>query len=611
MMIIRIFTAGVCLFAASGVQAQDLTAAARARAADLRLASYATSRTVERLATDEAVRGQAMVTVNRMGITKMYIEVYRSGHVVSNDHLETVRDFFEGHDIEVVGGIATTPGGDVGVRQEGPLGWFNWQNEKTQRDIAEILRTVAPLFDTFIVDDFFCTGDVSDESKAAKGDRSWGEYRRELMIDVARNVVIGPMKGANPDISLILKYPQWYDRFHLFGYDTAVLPDLFDVIWVGTETRGARTQRFGYTQPYEGFVNYRWLAGIAGDKIGGAWFDHGDCAEHDFIDQAYMSVLAGAPELVFFNFSNVMDGHPDHDKIIDQFDQLAELAKLVRRFPVKGVPAYKPVNSEPYGDMYLFDFLGMLGIPLVPTHEVSADMDFVLLPGQAASDRDVAGRLRANPIVMTTNFVVETNEKWQSGEGPKRSGEKGSVVSFFDGRPGFLEAPVAVATELGVADDRAHVLLPNGKRAALVTEYESTDNWPDLIYLNTHTYDQSDFDAVGEVLLSPRPLGLLELEGSALNDVRAAFHAPNAPTFEGPTRVTMHVLDNWDIVLQNFNEDPVKIRLTLPHAFGNQFIDGFSETKYETNDQSVVSVLIEARDRVWLRRGHFESQNEL
>jgi hypothetical protein len=42
-----------------------------ARVNDLRLASYVTSRQVEQLATDPAVRTKALQTIRRMGITKL------------------------------------------------------------------------------------------------------------------------------------------------------------------------------------------------------------------------------------------------------------------------------------------------------------------------------------------------------------------------------------------------------------------------------------------------------------------------------------------------------------------------------------------------------------
>jgi hypothetical protein len=143
----------------------------------------------------------------------------------------------------------------------------------------------------------------TQHDKAAKGNRSWDEYRRALLTELAQSVFIGPAKQVNPDITMIVKYPQWYDRFHLFGYDTKTLPELFDKVWAGTESRGRNTQRFGFVQPYEGFVNYRWLADIAGEKIGGAWFDHGDCAEHDFIDHAYSKVPLKKTETYFFRIA--------------------------------------------------------------------------------------------------------------------------------------------------------------------------------------------------------------------------------------------------------------------------------------------------------------------
>ena len=75
---------------------------ARVRMDDLRFGSYATSRHVEQLATDEAVRNRAWDTIRSMGITKLYIEVYRGGHVVSPEHLIFVRNWLREKDIDVV-----------------------------------------------------------------------------------------------------------------------------------------------------------------------------------------------------------------------------------------------------------------------------------------------------------------------------------------------------------------------------------------------------------------------------------------------------------------------------------------------------------------------------
>jgi hypothetical protein len=155
-----------------------------------------------------------------------------------------------------------------------------------------------------------------------------------MLTEIALSVFINPAKAKNPDITMIIKYPQWYDRFHQFGYDVATEPALFDKVYVGTETRGQYTQRYGFVQPYEGFINFRWISTLAGDKIGAAWFDHGDCNEFDFIEQAYQSVLAGAKELVIFNFDSFITGHPGHHLLRQDFEKLADLAAAVAKNPI-------------------------------------------------------------------------------------------------------------------------------------------------------------------------------------------------------------------------------------------------------------------------------------
>ncbi|UCC96333.1 MAG: hypothetical protein JSW66_10860 [Phycisphaerales bacterium] len=592
--------------------ASTLLQKARIRTTDLRLASYATSRQVEQLATDEDARTRAWETIQRMGITKLYLEVYRSGHVVSAEHLVFARDWLGERGIEVVGGIATVPGGDFGVRQEGRLGWFNWQNEKTQQDLERVVRTAAGIFETFIIDDFLCTGDLSAESNAARGDRSWGEYRRALLTELAGTVFIGPAKKVNPTITMIIKYPQWYDRFHLFGYDTQTLPHLFDQVWVGTETRGRNTQRFGFVQPYEGFVNYRWLAGVAGDKIGGAWFDHGDCGEYDFLDQAYTSVLAGAAELVFFNFSNLMEGHPDHEKVVAQFDRLADLAAFVRKHPVVGVPAYKPPNSNPGGDMYIMDFLGMLGIPLVPVHKFPTDDSVIFLPAQAAADPDLPNhvkraRARGARLILTTSLLiaspdgnklarmvgVDPNVQSEPTRAQLAQESKNKDVNID------LESPIECSAEPG------NIVCTSGNKQYVLLKARNAPQGR-ITLLNTHTYNQADFDAVGEVLLCPRPLGLLEMNGPALSALREAF---GGTAFDGPACVTYHPFGSESCVIQNFNDKAVNVTVII-HTHKDKpgrFVDGFSGQSIRSRaagpeKRVILDLSIPARSRVWLRR---------
>lgn len=574
---------------------------------DLRISTYATAARVRAMAEQATAREEALQTMRRLGVTRIYLEVYRGGTVLTRDELVTVRDFFRAEGVPVVGGIATVPGGDTGVRANEGLGWFNWQAPKTQRDLAQIMRDVAPLFDRFIVDDFLCTGDKSAISDTARGDRSWADYRRDLMTTVSQEVLIGPAKKANPDLHMIVKYPQWYDRFHLFGYDVERFPSLYDEVYVGTETRGQYTQRFGFTQPYEGFVNYRWLSGLAGDKIGGAWFDHGDCDAEDFVEQAWQTVLAGANEIVLFNLGNLMSGHAGPDYLVRDFPALADLARTVKKHPVVGVSAYKPPHSDAGTDLYVMDHVGMLGVPLVPTHRFPADARVLFLPTQAAADKSIGEKVKKalespRTVVFTAGFLAASapeDELWKLAglNGPVSLDPKRTTTILHRDEQMTLEHPIGIAAHLDPGD--AEVLLtvdtPTGP-VPYLTAYPRRGNY--VAVLNCYTYSQDDFDAVGEVLLSPARLGMLEVPETWANTLRQVFNFRLRLTLTGPARVTLQPLDNGDCVVQNYTFDPVTVSLSSPKLLGD--VKEYWGRDIERSGQ-MLRVTIPARNRAWLR----------
>ncbi|MGC9352302.1 MAG: hypothetical protein ACP5D9_00595 [Mariniphaga sp.] len=580
----------------------DLWNYALSRKDDLRLSVYVTAGTVQKMfATDEG-RRETVSLLRCNGISKVYVEVYRSGLVVSPELLNESVSFLQNNGFDVVGGIATVPGGDFGVKQEGPLGWFNWQNEKTQRDLRKVMKDAAPFFDTFIVDDFLCTADTSRESKTAKGDRSWSEYRRALLTELSESVFIQPAKSVNPDIKMIIKYPQWYDRFHLFGYDVATEPALFDGVWVGTETRGQYTQRFGYVQPYEGFINYRWISTLAGNKIGGAWFDHGDCNGTDFIEQAYQSVLAGAKELVIFNFGSFISGHLGHHLLRQDFGKLADLAAAVAENPVEGAVAYKPPNSDAGGDLYLMDYIGMFGISLVPESKYPENAEVIFLPTQAAKDSAVVKKVIQSlnsgaKIVMTTGFLAHVKEgkklaslaqiRWPLS--PVKSVAR-SVIS--NGKEEQLEFPVKMDYQIVTGGAATLLKTGNALNNAFLVENESKN----ISVINTHTFSQEDFDKVGEVLLCPAQLGLLEVPTTWANTIRNAFQQKNRPVVDAPVRVTFQYLADGNFVLHNYSREKETIEIQLSQNRG--LMDGFSGEKLQT-DGKVLKLEMAPRSRIW------------
>ena len=490
-------------------------------------------------------RGPAVVArLQDIGISGVDLEIYRGGTIVPVETLAAVRDYFEERGFEVRAGIATVPGGDTGVRQEGGLGWFNWEAEETQRAMKRVVRDAAPLFHTFIVDDFLCTGDISEMSKEAKGDRSWAEYRCELMTRMGRELFVEPAKAANPDITVILKYPQWYDRFHEFGYDTAELWREFDHIWVGTETRGQYTQRFGFVQPYQGFINYRWLHSVTEGSVIGAWFDFGDCEPQDYVEQAYQTVLAGATDIVLFHFGGVME-HEGAERLRDALPELNRLMQAVQANPITGPAAFKPANSDPGDDRFLFDYIGMLGVPLIP-HGALPEEPRVLFLTQSAResvDDETLASLRAagTTLILTEAFLG-------------------------GGEPALAEATL-VGGEAVPLDPPLKTYSGEGAGEPILSSVDDGVETPffsrkDLAFvLRAFTFTQEDYDAVGEVLLPPKLLGLLEIPRTWANEIRDAFTLPYGYTVDAPTRVTVQPLGEAGTFVVNYNEREASVTI--------------------------------------------------
>jgi hypothetical protein len=583
----------------------DLWNYAISRKSDLQLSAYFTAHTLEQaMATDEG-RRETVSLLRCNGITKTYIEVYRSGLVVPPEKLKNYLQFLKKNGFEIVGGIATVPGKDFGIPQEGPLTWFNWQNPKTQSDLRKVIEDSAPLFDTFIIDDFLCTADTSYESKTAKGDRSWSEYRRSLLTGIAESVFLKPAKTRNPSLKMIIKYPQWYDRFHLFGYDLSTEPALFDQVWVGTESRGQYTQRYGFVQPYEGFINYRWIASVAGQKIGGAWFDHGDCTDLDFIEQAYQSVLAGAKELVIFNFDSFLTGHPGHHLLRQDFGKLADLAVAVSSNPVKGTVGYKPVNSDAGGDLYLMDYIGMLGVSLVPESNYPENANVVFLPTHAAADPAITEKVlkslkEGRKLILTTGFIARAKggEKLAQLAGityPLEANAGSTFTILNNGKADSIKFPMV--TDYRIVPEGAITMLETTGRNGspfLVTNKDMT-----ISVINTHTFSQNDFDAVGEVLLCPRQIGLLELPRSWINTIRLVFQDKSLPEMNAPSRVAMQCLSDDSFVIHNYNQNKTNLEIHLP---GNEiWVDGFMGQRFQV-DGETLRMEMQPRSRFWVKQ---------
>ena len=142
----------------------------------------------------------------------------------------------------------------------------------------------------------------------------------------------------------------------------------FDRIWVGTETRDYDDRRWGGTVQYEAYFLMRWLGGIGGAKCGGGWFDPYGTTEQTYVEQARQTVLAGARESLLFCYGSLLrdTGPKNVAALRASLPELLSVAEHVAKRRPVGIAAYKPPGSPAGSEPRVFDFVGMLGLPLLP-----------------------------------------------------------------------------------------------------------------------------------------------------------------------------------------------------------------------------------------------------
>jgi hypothetical protein len=370
------------------------------------------------------------------GITHVFLEAHRDGYLAPRDTLQHARDRFRAAGFLVSGCVTTTLFGKPSN------GWgpevLCYTDQATQAKLQSLFEFAAGLFDEIIVDDYFfcdCTCANCDAARQAElvtvGDKtypvegdSWGEYHRALMLHVSQDRVLAAARKVNPKVRLIIKYPQWYDMYQERGYDVARQTAAFDRIWAGTETRDYTNElHWGGTAQYEGYFLMRWLGEIGGEKCGGGWYDSFGTTPPYYIEQARQTILAGARESLLFCYGSLNPvahpvfppsmpwptptGQADTAALRANLPDLLAVARQVQRRQPLGIAIYKPINSRGGIDSRIFDYLGMIGLPLVPVHQFPTNAPAAIFSLQACADKNVAAEI--NDYIKTQRPVLLTD----------------------------------------------------------------------------------------------------------------------------------------------------------------------------------------------------------
>ncbi len=342
------------------------------------------------------------------GCDKVYLEPYRDGLMIPNEQLEMLKRFFRGKGIEVSGALTTTCEDlcDEDAEKQRLGGTYCYTNKAMRERLVKTVRYTARHFDEFIIDDWFFTGCTCDECRAAKGDRSWEDFRTELLAEVSRELIMKPAKEENPNCRVIIKYPNWSEAYQESGYQPAVQKDIFDAIYTGTETRDTRHS----DQHLPKFCSYslmRLMENYAPGRNGGGWFDPYGCSPMElYAEQAYLTAFARGREICQFCWGSLY-----RNRVVTPIGlQLEEIDRMLDHAgSCVGVPCYLPPNAQ--GEDHLEDFLGMLGIPIEPVPYFPENSRSVFLTVQALKDPEILSKLtrfiaEGGKAVVTSGFYI-------------------------------------------------------------------------------------------------------------------------------------------------------------------------------------------------------------
>jgi hypothetical protein len=546
-----------------------------------RVAVYIRAYEVQKMKDPEWLRTNWAIVEKQLKVDKVYLEVHRDLIIIDPATLAAAKAFFVSKGIAVSGGIAT-------VKNERKLfETFDYTNPEDRAKITEIVTATAKAFDEFIIDDFFFTSSKSASAIEQKGDRSWTDFRLDLMAEVSRDLILKVARSVNPKVKVIIKYPNWYEHFQGMGYNLEVQPKIFDEIYTGTETRDS-VYNAQHLQPYQSFQQVRYFDNIKPGGNGGGWVDSGDRINADrYAEQLWLTMLAKAPEIMLFAMHELVMPILPSDRAAWQdqgtsFDfakanspvdgvtaptiarlasqALEQIDPLVAKLgtPI-GIKSYRPYHSR--GEDFLHNYLGMIGIPIDLHPEFPSDAQTVLLTADAAFDPEIVAKIQKHLIegknvVITTGLLREIQDKGfrklvDLTVGPEVS----STHEIWGRRIGHQTMPV-------------DIIIPE-------LHYNTNDSW-ELLSSMTHGlgYPVLHYAAYGKgslfVLTIPDNFAdLYQLPTLALDQIRAAVSGDFFARLEGPSKISLLTYDNHAVVVESFRDEAADVRVvTAPEISG-------------------------------------------
>jgi len=381
---------------------------------------------------------------SQLKVDKVYIEPERDRLLADDATIEMVKKFFLDHGVRVAGGITYSDNAGVGQYHS-----FCYTDPTDRAFVKFAAELTARHFDEIILDDFFFVTTKYPSDIAAKGKRSWTDYRLDLMNDAGRLLVVGAARAVNPRVKVTIKYPNWYEHFAGLGFDLAQGPQIFDGIYTGTETRDPNNTD-QYLQQYESYQIIRYFENIAPGRNGGGWVDtYASLYVDRYAEQLWDTMFAKAREMTLFNWEELLgpvapgerQGWADKPTTFNYAAMLkyrqpaaaptdAPPATMARAAgyaldqadavvghlgtPI-GIKSYRPPHAT--GEDFLHNYLGMLGVPIEMTPAFPDDAPVVLLTEDAKGDPDIVAHIKRHLLAGKTVVVTSGLAQALQGRG--------------------------------------------------------------------------------------------------------------------------------------------------------------------------------------------------
>ena len=584
---------------------------------NFKVSIYCTAQDVSQMAdTTNYLKPRWAEISRQIKIDKVYLETHRDFFIVDQKTLDIAKKFFNDKGIEIAGGITYT------AIQTGNFQSFCYNDPENRKKAKEIAEYTAKNFNEVILDDFFFTNCKTDDAIKDKGDRSWTQYRLDLMAEVAQNLIVGPAKKVNPNVKMIIKFPNWYEHFQGLGFNLEKEPKIFDGIYTGTETRDAVVSD-QHLQAYLGYNIMRYFENIAPGRNGGGWVDPFSISNYDrYAEQLWITAFGKAREITLFHFGMLNTAIDPSDRSAWQgqgtsfdFDEMMKPVNNNAGTPVRptsiarvagyaletvdkimgktgnpvGIKSYRPYHS--IGEDFLQNYLGMIGLPMDERPEFPAKDNIILLTEEAKYDADIVGKIKnqltaGKTVVITSGLLRALQDKGLGDIVELRYTDRKALVQDF-----LIDRRQMVHNDKSILIQQLQYFTNDSWE--IVSGIAGENGWPVL-----HMADYSK----GKLYVFTIPdnfADLYNLPPQVLNKIREILCGNLNVSIEGPSNISLYLYDNNTFIVESFSDNETTLKIVTSDKYS------------KITDLSTNQVFPGERSRLWsyIRIGSSQQKN--